>query len=182
MCRKSITITGDLGSGKSTVAKILAQRLGYIHYSTGDAWRQIASEMGMTALELNKYAEKDKSIDTKIDSIFAGLGKDGKLYAIDSRLAWHFMSNTLKVKLTVNPVVGAERIFNDKERSGEKKYQNSKEAYDYLIQRRKSEVERYKEYYHIDIEDNSNFDLIIDSSDKTPEEIADIIIRFLSEK
>ena len=41
-----ITITGRLGSGKSTVCRILADKDGYEIYSTGKIHRQIAAEKG----------------------------------------------------------------------------------------------------------------------------------------
>ena len=52
-----ITISGMLGSGKSTVAKILAQKLDYGYYSTGNAQREIAQKRGLTTLELNQLAD-----------------------------------------------------------------------------------------------------------------------------
>lgn len=48
-----ITISGDIGSGKSTTGKLLAKKLDYKYLSTGAIQRQIAEEMGMTTLELN---------------------------------------------------------------------------------------------------------------------------------
>ncbi|PIN81309.1 cytidylate kinase, partial [Candidatus Woesearchaeota archaeon CG10_big_fil_rev_8_21_14_0_10_32_9] len=62
-----ITISGNLGSGKSTVAKMLAKDLGYSHYSTGDFMRKMAEERGITLLELGKIAENDSSIDYELD-------------------------------------------------------------------------------------------------------------------
>ena len=88
---QSITITGHLGSGKSTIAKMLSKELGFTHYSTGDAQREIARQMGLTTLELNHLADHDASIDEKIDGVFKTLDASGKAYVIDSRLAWHFM-------------------------------------------------------------------------------------------
>ena len=45
---QTITISGVIGSGKSTVAKMLAQKLKWQYYSTGMAQRKIAEEMGIT--------------------------------------------------------------------------------------------------------------------------------------
>ena len=42
-----ITISGALGSGKYTIMKMLANRLGYETYSTGNAQRQIAQKYGV---------------------------------------------------------------------------------------------------------------------------------------
>ena len=39
-----ITISGPIGSGKSTVSKILAAKLGYKHYSIGGFMRDIAKK------------------------------------------------------------------------------------------------------------------------------------------
>ena len=39
-----ITITGRLGSGKSTVAKLLVEKHGYTYYSTGNIMRELAQK------------------------------------------------------------------------------------------------------------------------------------------
>ena len=71
-----ITLSGQLGSGKSTVGKLLAKKLGYTFYSTGNAQRKIAAERGLTTLELNKLSMTDSSIDEQIDSVFKEKGID----------------------------------------------------------------------------------------------------------
>ncbi|MCX6741353.1 MAG: AAA family ATPase, partial [Candidatus Parcubacteria bacterium] len=43
-----ITLSGKPGSGKTTVAKILAEKLGYKFYSTGDLRGQMAMKRGLT--------------------------------------------------------------------------------------------------------------------------------------
>lgn len=175
--KKSITITGALGSGKSTVAKLLAQELGYTHYSTGDAQRQIAQQMGMTTIELNHEADINPEIDEKIDGVFKGLNQSLTPYAIDSRMAWYFMPDSFKVKLEVSPLAAAERIMNDQKRSGEKKYESIDEALKAMSVRRHSEVERFKKTYQVNIEDNSNFDLIIDTTKLSPKEVVQEILK-----
>ena len=49
-----LTLTGDLGSGKSTVAKLLLERLGLTYYSTGSILRKMAEENGISILEMNE--------------------------------------------------------------------------------------------------------------------------------
>ena len=63
-----ISITGRLGSGKSTVAKIIAEKYGFEIVSTGTALRNIAAELGMTALEFNKLMTADPKYDYMIDN------------------------------------------------------------------------------------------------------------------
>ena len=173
--RKSVTITGSLGSGKSTVAKKLSSDLNLTYYSTGSAQRQIAMQMGITTLQLNHLADKDKSIDEKIDGVIKAMNKDGNAYIVDSRLAWHFMPDSFKVKLTVEKNAAAERIFNDNLRSGESKYKNVDEVIKAIEERRHSERERFLRVYQVDIEDNSAFDLVIDTTNLSIDEVCEKI-------
>ena len=62
-----ISLAGDLGSGKSTVGRLLAEKFGAQMYSTGTIQRELAEKMGMTTLELNKYSETHPEIDNMID-------------------------------------------------------------------------------------------------------------------
>ncbi len=175
---KIITISGMLGSGKSTVAKILAQKLDYGYYSTGNAQREIAKKRGVTTLELNRLADTDPSIDEEIDGVFKKFNAvPNKGYVIDSRLAFFFVPSSIKIKLNVDVTEAGRRIFNDTERTGEKKYATVQESVDSLRARRASEVERFKRIYHVDIDNDENFDYVLNSTNHTPEEIADLIIQ-----
>ena len=49
-----ITITGNLGSGKSTICNILKEKYQFEIYSTGKVQRKLAEDMGMTTLEFNQ--------------------------------------------------------------------------------------------------------------------------------
>lgn len=106
-----ITISGDLGGGKSVLANALVDYWGAEAYSTGKIQRAMADERGISTLELNKLAETDKSIDDEIDSNFKKLSQSEKNLVIDSRMAWHFIPESFKIKLEVNPVLAAERII-----------------------------------------------------------------------
>lgn len=171
-----ISLSGQLGSGKSTIGKLLAKQLGYTFYSTGSAQRKIAAERGMTTLELNQLSMTDSSIDKQIDSIFKNLALQDENFVVDSRLGFFFIPSSLKVKLNVETQVAAERIFSDPTRSEEKKYTSVQEAKQSLLKRRALEVERFKKLYHVDIDNEANFDLVIDTTQKTPDEIVNIII------
>ena len=105
-----ISLAGDLGSGKTTVGKLLAARLGAQIYSTGTIQRKIATEMGMTTLELNKYSETHPEIDDRIDDGLRALDKEETDVIIDSRMAWHFVPASFAVYMAADPVVSAKRI------------------------------------------------------------------------
>lgn len=172
-----ITLSGQLGSGKSTIGKMLAEKLGYSFYSTGNMQRQIAARYGVTTLELNEMCKTNPEIDREIDSVLIDLPLSGQNYIVDSRVAFHFIPSSFKVKLNVETVIAGERIFNDTTRSGEKKYQQLEDAVEALISRRVLEVERFKRIYNVDIDNDYNFDYVIDTTYKTPDEICDLILK-----
>ena len=169
-----ISITGDLGSGKSTVSKILTERLNYEYIYTGKIQRELADKYQMTTLELNRYAETHPEIDEEIDATFKSLNDSTELI-VDSRLAWFFIPKSFKVYLKTEVEVAAERISNDKLRKSEK-YVSLEEAVRDIIARKQSENKRYVELYGADCSDLSNFDFVIDCSQITPEEVAEKII------
>ena len=171
---KIITLTGDLGSGKSSVSKILIERLNYDYIHTGKIQREIADKYNMTTLELNKYAETHPEIDEEIDSTFKSLNDSTDLI-VDSRLAWFFIPKSFKVFLKTDVEVSARRILNDPKR-GNEKYSSMEEAVNNINARKESENRRYMELYGADCSDLSNFDLVIDTSLNTPEEDANTIL------
>lgn len=170
-----ITITGDLGSGKSVVSKILRDILGFEIYSTGKVQREIAARLGMSTLELNQYAETHPEIDAEIDSAFIRLNNAPAGYIVDSRLAWFFMPDSFKVFLTVPIEVAAQRIMNDPTRNSER-YQDAVQAVDELRARKASENQRFLEKYNADCANLANFSLVINTSDFTPGQVADQIV------
>ena len=171
---KIISITGDLGSGKSTVSNLLCKRLNYEYVYTGKIQREIANRYNMTTLELNKYSETHPEIDEEIDSAIKSLNESTDLI-VDSRLAWFFIPGSFKVFLKTNLTVSASRISDDNQRANEK-YSSKEEAAEEIIARKASENKRYVELYGVDCSDLSNFDLIIDTSFIAPERVRDIIL------
>jgi cytidylate kinase len=169
-----ITLTGDLGSGKSTVSRILCERLGYDYIYTGKIQREIADRYQMTTLELNKYSETHPEIDAEIDSTFKSLKNSSKL-VVDSRMAWFFIPESYKVFMQTDIMVSVERISKDKERKNEK-YVSAEEAARDITARKSSENKRYMELYSADCSDLSNFNLVVDTSFITPEIVAEKII------
>lgn len=171
-----ITITGDLGSGKSVVSKLLQASLGYEIYSTGKVQREIAARYGMSTLELNQYAETHPEIDEEIDSAFAALNHRAEGLIVDSRLAWFFMPGSFKLYLRVPFEVAAARIMGDDTRKGER-YATLDQAVADLKARKQSENQRFLEKYGADCSNMANFDYVADTSQHSPEEVAQGILQ-----
>ncbi|MCX7745261.1 MAG: hypothetical protein N2167_11945, partial [Flavobacteriales bacterium] len=55
-------------------------------------------------------------------------------------------------------------------------YQNLEETKEKIISRRQSEIERFKHYYHIDYSDLKNYDLVVDTTNKTPDQVCEKIL------
>jgi len=173
-----ITIAGRLGSGKSSTAKMLAQALGYEHYSTGDFMRSIAEKRGLSLMELSKIAEGDPSIDKELDDKNVEIGKMENII-IDTRLGFHFIPNSFKVFLELDPSVAAERILEDKKvnPNRHKEDTNGFDTKELILksieERSKSERLRYKTLYGIeDFTDPKHFDLIINTGENHLEEVS----------
>lgn len=171
-----ITINGQLGSGKSTVCSLLKNKYGFDVFSSGRIQRQIARKMNASTLDLNKISENDYSIDRYIDKVVVEFAENniGESVVFDSRLAWHFVPNSFKVRLTINPVTAAERIVPNRH-TPEESYNSLEDAICRLSERQKSESLRYKSIYNVDIDDFKNYDLIMNTSQLSPEEVGDTI-------
>lgn len=165
-----ITINGTPGSGKSTVARWLAEKLKLKHYSTGDFMRKMALEREIKVDELGRIGEKESWVDKEIDKYQTDLSKKEDNFVIDGRLSWYFMPKSVKIFMKSNLEKAAERIFKDK-RESEKKYKNACEVLAEMKGRMKSEQLRYRKYYGIkNLYDLKNYDIVIDTSDMTIEE------------
>ncbi len=169
-----ISLAGDLGSGKSTVSKILIEELSATYYSTGAIVREIAEKRGMTVVELNTYMETHPEIDYEIDDGIIRLSDDERLLIIDSRMAWHFTKGTFKVYLSTDIETAATRIMLNN-RKGEH-CSTLEETIADTRARRASEKKRYLEQYGVDIKNLFNYDFILDTTFATPEEVAEQIV------
>jgi len=180
--KRIITLAGNLGSGKSSTAKRLADILNYEHYSTGDFMRAIADERGISLIELGSLAEIDRSIDEELDNKNKEVGKKDNV-VIDSRLGFYFIPKSFKVFLKLDPNISAERILKDKQTNPNRQNESNQDfdTKDGIMKnikiRQESERKRYEELYGIaNYTDPLNFDLIIDTSLLPLEGVVDKII------
>ncbi|MBW2975794.1 cytidylate kinase family protein [Candidatus Woesearchaeota archaeon] len=175
-----ITISGIAGSGKSTIAKLLAKKLDYRHYSVGDFMRELARQRSLTLLELSREAEQDKGIDLELDRKQIEIGKTEDNFVIDSRLGFHFIPSSVKVFLDVELNEAARRIFDEKRQH--EQYRDIQESIEKIKARIRSEGRRYKEYYDIDYRDKKHYDIIIDTTSIKPEEAVRKILDSMKSK
>jgi CMP/dCMP kinase len=172
---RSITINGDLGSGKSTVAIELARRLGRRRVSMGDIYRQIAQQRGMTALQLNRHSERDLNVDAHVDRIQQEMAASDEAMIVDSRLGWFFFTDAFKVHLITDPAVAARRVM-ARPADGVESYASAEEAERHLYERSESERARFLARYHVDKARLRNYSLVCDTTRSRPEDVAAYVI------
>lgn len=171
-----ITITGDLGSGKSTICQLLNQKLGFQIYSTGKVQRELAREYNMSTLEFNRYTSVNTNIDREIDDKVVSISKEkiNDDLIFDSRMAWNFIPHSLKIYLTAKPEIAAQRIYQN-DRGSVEAYHSIEDALHQLLERRQLEISRFQNIYGVDCNDFKHFDLIIDTSFASIQEVFEII-------
>lgn len=177
--KKIITICGGLGSGKSSTAKMVASKLGYKHFSSGDFFRQVGIDLGLSVNELNLRAETDPRIDEMTDEKLRQM-KDSEKTVIDSRTAYHWIPESFKVYLNLPTEVAMERVLDNlrenKLRQQSEQSSTSEEVFEKMKERFTSEQKRYWDLYKIDNTKKENFDLVIDTNKNNLEQVVEIIV------
>lgn len=180
MKKRIITIAGFPGSGKSSTADIVAQKLNFQRFSSGDFMRKIALERGISLNELSNIAEKDNTIDFAIDEEVKKT-RDMENLVIDSRLAFHWIPESFKIFLDLPPEIAKDRIYKSFQKNKLRQQSEQSESIDEVFEKIKhrltSEKKRYKDLYNIDHTNKNNFDLIINTDKNSLEEVAEIVIR-----
>ncbi|MBS3056133.1 MAG: cytidylate kinase family protein [Candidatus Aenigmarchaeota archaeon] len=171
-----VVVCGQTGAGSSTIAKLLAKKLRYRHFSAGDYFKKFGSGKNQTEKAL-KFHQMKESQDPKfhriLDKIQVKEAKKGSV-VIDSKLGIYFlksMSGIFKVWIKADRTVRIKR-FAERDNStieASRKRLNEKE---------RDEHELYKKIYGFDIySQKKDADLVIDTSVKMPDELTDEIIR-----
>ncbi|MGC9517391.1 MAG: (d)CMP kinase [Methanomicrobiales archaeon] len=165
-----ITIGGLAGSGTTTTAKILSEKMDIPYISAGDIFRQMAVEKGMEILEFSEFAENNTQIDVEIDKRQAEIAKQKDNLIVEGRLSAFFVDAQLKIWFTAPLDVRTERICQRENKPFDV-------VRDEIIIRENSEAKRYHEIHNIDIKDMDVYDLIINTDRFEADEVADIIFK-----
>lgn len=171
-----ISIGGEPASGKGAVSKIIMEKLNYGIYKNGDYFRQLAKQHDMDVTNFNIYVESHPEIDKQIEYSASEYAKTHDNFIIDARLGWYAVPESFKVYLIVDIDIAAQRAFNDANRKDTEKFDSIEDQKNNLQKRYELENDRYFKLYNVRKADLSNYDIVIDTTNKTPEEVADKII------
>jgi len=168
-----LTISGLPGSGTSTVARIISERLGIDLVSAGEIFRTIAKERGLTLEEFGELAKSDAEIDKDIDQrqkeIARGARGAGRDVIIEGRISAWMVDPDLAVFVTAPDKVRAERVAH---REGIP----VADAAAGIEEREACEAERYRKYYNVDVDRMGVYDLVINSGRWDQEGASEIVL------
>ena len=166
-----LTVSGPPGSGKSTTATALADALAIEHISGGDIFRELAAERGLSLAEFNELAEEDDSIDRDLDRRLREIAVEEDDVVLESRLSGWLAAEyaDIRVWLDASLDVRASRIA-DREKK------TVAEAKEETEVRAASEAQRYREYYNIDIDDRSIYDLVVNTGRWSESAVPELVI------
>ncbi|AAG19965.1 MULTISPECIES: (d)CMP kinase [Halobacterium] len=166
-----VTISGPPGSGKSTVASTLADHLSYEHISGGDIFRGLAEDRDLTLAEFNELAEEDPQIDKDLDRRLRETARGRDDIVLESRLAGWMAGEYADIKIWLDaPMSVRARRIAEREDKTPAAARAETEA------REESETQRYEEYYAIDFDDITIYDLSVNTARWGPDAVTDIVL------
>jgi predicted cytidylate kinase len=172
---KVITISGVPGSGTTTIGNMLSKELDLKMIYIGEIFREIAKDYDMSLEEFGKFADNNPEIDRKLDEKQLEYGRKGNII-LEGRLSGCLMKKneieSFKILLLADLDIRVKRIMGRENKS----YEQVKVE---IETRENGELERYKRLYGLNYKDHLYYDLVIDTTDLTPEQIVAKIIDHL---
>lgn len=151
------------GTGKSTIAKRIADAFQCKFYSTGMVFRDLAKEKKMSLEEFSRYSETHPSVDQELDNRILNMAKAGGDYVFDGQLPAYMLKSlsNMNVLLQCNDQARIQRMA---ERDG-RDFETQKHE---TLVREESERQRFIRLYNIDVANPSliltTYHLILDTT------------------
>jgi cytidylate kinase len=139
--------------------------------------RKLAADMGLNIYEFNKLGdvpEQAQEFDLKYEVYQKGLQLTDNII-LDSRLGFYAQPQAFKVLLDIDETIASQRIWNAQRTTD--KFSNAQKALQQVKERNLNDQQRYKKLYDLDVRAYHNYNLVIDTSERTPEEVLDIILQ-----
>ncbi len=172
---KNIAISGVGGTGKSTLARGLAEKLGWKVVSSGSFIRKWHQDNGVPLVETDKIPEE---VDRKMDMSYQEMMRNEEGIVFESRLAGWLSKNfdqTFKIMIKCDQHIGASRIA-QREDSTLEEIIREQEIREGLLK------EKFVRLYDAgDYLDERNFDLVIDTSHVSAKDVLETTLNKMNE-
>ena len=171
-----ITISGQPGAGSTTIASLLAKKLKYRQLLMGELHKKIAKAHKMTIKEYWEHQEQNpkeqRRFHNELDALQKQEAKKNRNIVINGKLsAFQIPNAEIKVLLKASLLERAKRTV---ERDGG----NIISAAWNIFQREQMERNEFRKIYGFDyVADKKYYNVIINTDDKKPNEIAEIILK-----
>lgn len=153
-----ITLSGFHGVGKSTISKYVSEKYGLKRVSSGELFRMIAMDKGVSLEELSRMAERNYDIDRYIDKLMKRECSKGRCVG-DGLLSGWILKDIADIKIWLKSPISI-RIRRIADREG----RDYNEVYRETLLREESEIRRFNKIYGINVLDLSIYDYVIDTS------------------
>jgi len=155
--RLVVTVAGPHGSGRSTQARLIAERYGLRYVSAGALFRERAAELGLSLEEMSRKASEDRDFDVYLDTRTREEARMGGV-VIDATLSG-WMADGADLRLYLACPLG-ERVSRIAEREG----RGVDEVVAETRFRDDCERRRFREFYGVDVDDLSVYDLVVNTA------------------
>jgi len=179
-----ISFSGAPGSGKSTIAQMLADKLDWPRYYIGGLRREAAKKRGLTLEEYNRLGETDPRTDREVDEEYQlKLAETNADFVIEGRTSWYFLPQSLKIYLDVDLAEGAKRIFGNLQQKNNRNEADDLNSWQAVMESNKKRLEsdkaRYYKYYQIDVYDPKNYDFYLDTTNLDQNQVFKAVYEFV---
>jgi len=172
---RAVTVGGPPGSGTSTLCRLLKEELNIEYVYAGEVFRKRAEEFGLTLAGFGDLCEKDPIHDRRLDDEMLELARKGNIL-LEGRMIGPLCKRSaipsFRILVDADPHVRAGRLM---ERDGG----SIEEVVTNMLEREESEAFRYRNIYGIDPREPVHYDLVIDSTDLTPEQESEMVMDML---
>jgi cytidylate kinase len=178
-----ITLAGSPGSGKSTLRKLLAEHYGLSTKGTGDFMRELSNKYGYTDITqfIVEYVSEHPEVDHQVDEEQRIFGKENDNFVLDAHLGFHFVPDSIRICLICDLEEAARRILDDIERTTEDAT-NISDSMAASQKRRDTMQKNFMCLYKVDINDHSNFDLVLDTTKLSSVEAFELVSAFIDSR
>lgn len=158
---RNIVISGEIGSGSTTLAKNLARELGFEYVSVGEIFRKIVKENNLpliTTLPPDWDFRTEKQLKERLEKE-VGLVVEGHYQGWNTRN----IPNTLRILVKCDPKIASRRV--------DKRTEDITETAEEIEKRKLKHQKVFRERYgNDDFLSPKFYHLVIDTTDKTIEQ------------